>query len=670
MTVRALGFRAQRTTVAAMMRICPGLKSLLFAACLAVLLQGAPLGAAVRLPGIVGDGMVLQRDTTVRVWGWADPGERVTVAFRGASQSATTDPGGRWVITLGPLSAGGPDALEVVGTNRIVLQDVLVGDVWFCSGQSNMTHTFSRWREAYAREIAAADEPRIRQLLVPTQAVLDGPVDDVPGLTWKRATPEQVLDFTVVGYAFARSLLERYDVPQGIILSAVGGTRIEAWTSEAGLRDFSDLHATVIRNKDAAYVDHINAEARAAREADAPRGESDQGLSGPRSWYDPAYEPRNWKTINVPGYWEDQGVRALDGVVWYRREIEVPSAMTGVGAQLKLGRIRNADEVYINGRNVGRTTYEYPQRRYTIPAGVLEPGRNLIVVRVTNTDGKGGFISDKPYELRAAGQTLDLKGTWLYRVGETFAPRRPLPEGIRAQDQPAALYHGMVAPFTRYAMRGVLWYQGESNAGEPQAYARLLPNLISDWRRQWDDSDLAFLIAQLPRYMDVDYLPAESNWARMREVQLETARRVPHTGLGINIDLGEWNDIHPGDKMIVGERLALQAMRIVFHDTGVVSSGPVFRTQEIRDGRIVLQFDHVGGGLVTRDGEPPGHFAIAGEDLDFRWARAAIEGDTVVVWHDDVPEPRYVRYAWADNPDFANLANREGLPASPFRTDR
>ena len=631
----------------------------------------ALLQADVRLPSIIGDGMVLQRDSALNIWGWADPGEAVSVAFRKQQLAAIADADGKWQVQLEPLKAGGPDTMEIKGSNEILLRDILVGDVWLCSGQSNMTHTFARWQERYATEIAASTNPQIRQFAVPTKPVLSGPLDDLPGLSWKAADPQSLLDFTVIGYFFAKQLHERYEVPQGIIMSCVGGTLIEAWTSEEGFRTFPDQLATIERNKDSEAVERINAAAKADREADGPKVEADRGLLASPQWFEPAHRPLNWKRINVPGYWEDQGVRDLDGVVWYRREIDIPATMTGVDALAELGRIRNADEFYVNGQRVGNTTYEYPQRRYTIPAGVLQPGRNLFVIRVINQGGKGGFIPDKPYALHAAGETIDLKGDWDYKVGEAYAPpRRSYLAGINAQGQPTALFNGMIAPFTTYAVRGFLWYQGESNAGNPAAYRNLLPNLIADWRAQWGMGELPFLIAQLPNYLDVDYLPAESNWALMREAQLHTALATPNTGVGINIDLGEWNDIHPGNKKPVGERLALQAMAISYGDHDVVASGPIYRSHEIKNGKIILHFNHVGGGLVSTNGEALAHFALAGADKSFVWAQAKIEGDTVVVWSDDVPEPAFARYAWADNPDFANLGNADGLPASPFRTDR
>ncbi|WP_221029262.1 sialate O-acetylesterase [Actomonas aquatica] len=640
---------------------------------LGYLLLCASLSADVRLPSIVSDGMVLQRDVELKVWGWADPGEAVSVAFRKQQLATTADANGQWSVHLAPLTPGGPDTMEIKGDNEIVLRDILVGDVWLASGQSNMTHFLGRWQEAYADEIAAANFTTIRQFKVPTRAVLEGPQDDFPGLQWKTATPENILEFTVIGYFFAKQLHDRFDVPQGILFSAVGGTRIEAWTSAEGFKTFPEQLETITRNQDTAWVESVNAAAAADRAADGPRAETDRGLIGELTWFDPAYKPLNWKRIAVPGYWEDQGVRNLDGVVWYRREIDVPAALAGAQADLKLGRIRNADTVYLNGQEIGRTGYEYPQREYTVPAGLLRAGKNLLVVRVENGGGKGGFIPDKPYHLSARGQTIDLTGYWHYKVGDVRRPpSRSYKQGINAQSQPASLYNGMIAPFTNYAVRGMLWYQGESNAGNPTAYRELQPNLIADWRAHWGMGDLPFIIAQLPNFMDVDYLPVEqSNWALMREVQMDTALADPTVGIGVNIELGEWNDIHPGGKKTVGERLALQALPLAYGVTDEISSGPIFREQTIADGAIELHFDHVGDGLKITNGEPLAHFAIAGEDKQWVWADARItDPDTVTVSSEEVPEPRYVRYAWADNPDFANLGNSADLPAAPFRTDR
>ncbi len=637
-----------------------------------------PLSAEVRLPSIVSDGMILQRDENLKIWGWADAGEKITIEFRGKTYKTKTGDEGKWELALKPMATGGPYDMKIKGNNEITVKNILLGDVWICSGQSNMTHYLGRHAERYAKEIAEGENSEIRQFYVPTKAVLSGSLEDFPGLKWEEATPETLLDFTVIGYFFAKMLYDKYKVPMGIINTCVGGTPIEAWTSKEGFKEFPDIMKRVSQIRDTAYVNDINRKLQEARRSGRNselRQEDDKGLKGEVNWYDPDYRPLNWKRINIPGYWEDQGVRNFDGVMWYRRVVNVPEQMTGKEALVKLGRIVDADELYINGQLVGNTTYQYPQREYKISADILKPGNNLFVVRITNNGGKGGFVPDKPYFLLAGGDTIDLKGDWYYKVGKVasrgnyFRGGGPRVRPINAQNEPTALYNAMIAPFTNFAVRGFLWYQGESNAGNPEAYRKLLPNIIDDWRSQWGLGDLTFLIAQLPNYMDVNYSPEESNWAMMREVQLETALNKVNTGVGINIELGEWNDIHPGNKKPVGERLALAAMRISYGEKDIVTSGPIYKSYRKDGAKIILSFNHIGSGLISNNGEELSHFAIAGEDKRFVWAKAEIMDNEVVVWNDEITEPKYIRYAWADNPDFANLYNKEGLPASPFRIE-
>lgn len=642
-----------------------------------LLLVSLQISADVSLPAIVGNDMVLQRDETVKVWGRAQKGEKVTVKFLKKNYSCITGEDGKWMVKLKPMKAGGPYTMEIKGNNKITLCNILIGDVWVCSGQSNMTHQLVRHAERLAKDIAEANLPEIRQFYVPEKATIAGPLSDNPGLKWVACNPTTVLDFTVIGYFFVKKLYDKYYVPMGIINTCVGGTPIESWMSEEGFKEFPDIYKTVKENKDTANINRTLRQTRLSRGANGSqfvqREETDKGLAGPVKWYDPAYQPLNWKRINIPGFWEDQGVRDLDGVVWFRRVINVPQSMTDKEVTVKMGRIVNADELYINGQKVGNTTYEYPQRVYKIKPDVLKPGNNLFVIRVTNSGGKGGFVPDKPYFLLSANDTVDLKGDWYYKVGEVAQRRRPIgnyPSGVRPvnpQQSPTGLYNGMIAPYTNFAVKGFLWYQGEANAGNPQAYSKLLPALINDWRNQWQLGDLTFLIAQLPNYMDVNYSPEESNWAKMREVQLLTAETVPNTGLGINIDLGEWNDIHPLNKKPVGERLALQAMKIAYGEKNMLSSGPIRKAARLEGSKIILSFDNVGSGLVSGNGEEISHFAIAGEDGIYEWAKAEIINNEVVVWNDKISKPVSVRYAWADNPDFANLYNKEGLPASPFQ---
>ena len=614
------------------------------------------------------DSMILQRDSKINIWGWASPNEKINIKFNGKNYKATTGADGKWLAQLQPMKAGGPYTMEIAGKNKITLKDILIGDVWFCSGQSNMVHQLNIHDVTYAKDIAEANYPQIRHFWIPTLTSLPGPKDDLPTGNWKSAIGDDVRPFSAVAYFFARKLYEKYHVPIGLINASVGGTPIEAWTSEEGLKDFALLRATIQKNKDTAY---INGLARNAFAGNANRQTQiiDKGMIEPVKWYEPSYIPKEWKPINVPGYWEDQGIKDLNGVVWYRKEIDVPASMTGKPAKVFLGRIVDADVLYINGKQVGLTTYLYPQRRYPVPADILKAGKNIFVVRVTNNAGKGGFVPDKPYCIFAGNDTIDLKGTWQYKVGEIYQPRTAGGGGpVNAQNQPTALYNAMVAPVINYTIKGFLWYQGEANTGRAEEYAKLQPAQISDWRNKWKQGELPFFYVQLPGFMDYNYLPSESNWAMLRESQL-SALSVPSTAMAVAIDLGEWNDIHPDNKKDVGERLALAAEKIVYGEN-IVHSGPIYQSATINGNKITINFTNTGSGLTTNDGEELGEFAIAGDDKKFLWAKAAIEGNTVIVWNDAVPNPKYVRYAWADNPVNPNLYNKEGLPASPFRTDR
>ena len=632
------------------------------------LLKSSLTFSQARLPQIVRDSMILQRDTKVNIWGWAAVNEKVNVKFNGKTYKTKAGAGGRWSVILPPTKAGGPYSIDIIASNKITLKEILFGDVWFCSGQSNMVHQLNIHDVTYAKDIAEANYPHIRQFWIPTLTNLQTPQNDLPTGYWKSAVGEDVRPFSAVAYFFAIQLHDKYHVPIGLINASVGGTPIEAWTSEEGLKDFSSLINTIKKNKDTAYVNSTNRVAPAFN-AGRPK-ENDLGMTGDKKWFDVSYTPSasGWKTINIPGYWEDQGIKDLNGIVWYRREIDIPASMIGKPAKVFLGRIVDADVLYINGKQVGNTSYQYPQRRYNIPADVLKAGKNLFVIRVTNTANKGGFVPDRPYCIFSGNDTIDLKGTWQYKVGDVFVPRPPGPFAISAQNQPAALYNAMVAPLVNYTIKGLLWYQGEANASRPEEYASLLPALIQDWRNKWKQQELPFLYVQLPGFMDYNYLPSESNWATLRESQLK-ALSVPNTAMAVAIDLGEWNDIHPDNKKDVGERLALAARKIVYKED-IIYSSPIYQSFKKEGNKIIISFTHTGSGLIINDGEEPGEFAIAGADKKFVWAKTKIEGVKVIVWNDDVPDPLYVRYAWADNPVNPNLYNKEGLPASPFRTDK
>lgn len=623
--------------------------------------------AQIRLPALIGDSMVLQRDVPLNLWGWASPGEKVKVGFRGKVAWTTADARGKWKVILPAMKAGGPDNMHLEGKNKLTLKGVLVGDVWLCAGQSNMVHQMRLHNITYAEDIAQANFSEIRQFWVPTATSLGGPQEELRPSGWKWANSENVKDFSAVAYFFARAIYLQHRVPIGIINSSVGGTPIEAWTSEEGLKGFPSVQSLIIRNRDTAY---IKSRSKALVENKDNSLQPDMGLVAEQKWFSPDYKPTGWKTINIPGYWEDQGIRDLNGVVWYRREVVVPPSLAGKGGMLFMGRIVDADQIYINGVEVGRTSYQYPQRRYQVPSGLLRAGRNLIVARVENMVGKGGFVPDKPYCLLINGQSIDLKGYWHYKVGQVYRPveQSMKQEDFNEQHQPTALYNAMIAPFTHYNLTGALWYQGESNIDRAKDYEKLLPALIHDWRAQFSNPSLPFYYVQLPNYGDANYLPAESAWALVREATFK-ALKLPHTGMAVTIDLGEWNDIHPDNKKGVGDRLALIARGLNYGEKNVVYSGPMYQSAEVKGNKIIINFTHTGSGLIAIDGEELSEFAIAGADKKFVWANAKISGNRVEVWSDEISQPKYVRYAWADNPVNPNLYNVEGLPASPFRTD-
>lgn len=610
--------------------------------------------------------MVLQRDEKVRIWGWASPNEKIKISFNKKSYKTNAGADGKWNVFLAPTKTGGPYTMTIDASNHIAINNILMGDVWLCSGQSNMVHQLSLHAERYAEEIRQANNPDIRQFWVPNTTELQQPHNDLSSGYWKSAVPNDILQFSAVAYFFAKKIYDRYHIPIGIINSSVGGPPIESWMSEESLKEFPAAYNLLQKNKDTAYVFGFNRRA-ADKNSRLPPQPEDKGMNESVKWFEASYIPQGWRTIAIPGYWEDQGSKDLDGIVWYRKEIDLPSSMAGVSAKLVMGRIVDADYVYVNGELIGNTTYQYPQRRYQIPAGVLKAGKNIIVIRVINYGNKGGFVPDKPYYLAAGRDTVSLTGYWQCKVGSVFTPRQ-MTSPIDLQYQPAALYNAMIAPLENYTIKGFVWYQGEGNISKASEYEKLLPAMIRDWRDHWQQGDLPFLFAQLPNFGDMQYKPSESDLAVLRQGQLKTLS-VSNTQMAVTIDVGEWNDIHPDRKKDVGDRLALGAMNMVYGAKDIVPTGPIYQSVKADGNKIIISFYYTGSGLITNDGGALTEFAIAGADKKFVWAKASIEGDKVIVWNDAIPNPVYVRYAWADSPVHPNLYNKEGLPASPFEAE-
>lgn len=645
-----------------------------FSLLLICLIATAPLGAGLRLASPFGDHMVLQRGMAVPVWGWADPGDKVTVEFAGQKKSTTVDAAGKWRIALEPLEASAESRELVVLTvpadtrkskieNR-KFRDVLVGEVWLCGGQSNMEREVGlrsgqkpivNWEA----EVAAATRPLIRQLYV-TQSRALAPQETVTA-SWTVCSPDTVVGFTAVGYFFARDVHAALGVPVGIIHSSWGGTPAEAWTSREGLADFPEFKATLdLLASTAANADENRR--RFMEMLEAWFRAHDPGSKDP-AWSSAELDTSAWKPIKVPALWESEGYEGFDGIAWYRKSFDVPASWVGKDLLLKIGAVDDIDHTWVNGTQVGYTSgYNLP-RDYRVPAALVKSAGNVIAVRVLDTGGGGGLWEPRgPVSIGPAdgsGEPISLKGEWLIRFSAPLPRENAPPADVNQNPSaPTVLNNAMIAPLAPYAIRGATFYQGEANAGRAVQYRTLLPAMIADWRRMWGQGDFPFLFVQIAPYSGQ---PPE-----IREAQLIAWQNTPHTAMAVTIDVGDADDIHPANKEPVGERLALAARAVAYGET-IEYSGPVYESMHVDGARAVLSFTHLGGGLVAPGGELVG-FTIAGADGNFHPAQATIEDETVVVTSPAVTAPAAVRYAWANVPA-GNLFNRAGLPASPFRTD-
>ncbi len=619
------------------------------------------INADVLLPKLISDGMVLQRDVKVNVWGWADPNEKVTVNIDGKTYSTQADESGNWKVLLKPHKAGGPYQMKIDGDNKIQLNNILFGDVWLCSGQSNMELPIRRVKPLYEDEISKAQNSEIRFFDVPQQYDFKIAYNDYSRGKWQEVNTKAILNFSAVAYFFANELYQKYKIPIGMINASLGGSPIEAWMSEDALKLFPNHLNEAYKWRDDELIKKTeSSETEKINEWYAEANRNDAGQNG--GWKLPTIDDNDWLTMKIPGYWNETPIGKANGVVWFRKEFEISKENAGKSAFLNMGRIVDADSVFINGKFVGNVTYQYPPRWYNVTENVLVEGRNVIVVRVVSNVGRGGFVPDKPYELKVADTVIDLKGIWKMKLACVMPPT---PGTTFIRWKPLGLYNAMIAPLIQYNKKGVLWYQGESNTGNPAEYARLLPAFIADWRKNFGQKNLPFIIAQLPNYMEAKSKPTESNWAAFRQAQASVLA-VPNTAITVNIDLGEWNDIHPLNKKDISIRLALAARKKAYNERKIVASGPIYKSSKLKGNKVEISFTNIGSGLTSKGGNELNYFAIAGEDNNFVWAKAEIQGNKIIVWSDIITKPKTVRYAWADNPDKANLYNKEGLPASPF----
>lgn len=626
---------------------------ILFYACTCTFLSFANI----TLPKIFNSNMVLQRDKPVRVWGWAAPGEKITLAFNGQTLKTKTGKGGSWEIMLPAMSYGGPYTMSITGNNSIQLNNILIGDVWLCSGQSNMEWLTKNTNNA-AQEMESASYPAIRLFTV-EKATGFKPQKDITGGEWKECNPATVADFSAVAYFFGRKLNRDLNIPIGLISSSYGGTVIQAWTSWEVMKNDEKF-----KTADPVQIEKENMLMKEKLEKYSAAVKNDIGDR--EKWFDADANMEGWKRVTLPQLWEQTEIGNTDGVIWFKKEFDLPAEMEGKPVAIHLGPIDDDDVTYLNGKKIGNTNMFNTDRVYAADPSILQKGKNTLVVKVTDNGGGGGIYGAKTQLfVESNGIKLPLDGEWLYKpsaLTTQFGIKDYGPNSF-----PSQLFNAMIAPLIPFVIKGVIWYQGESNALEGYQYRQLFPNMISDWRKQWNDT-LPFLWVQIANLFPPAAAPVSSYLAELREAQHLTLA-LPHTAEVITIDIGDPNDIHPRNKKDVGYRLALAAEKIVYGKDSVYS-GPLYQSHVVNDGKMILSFNSMGSGLWVKDkyGYLKG-FSIAGADKKFVWAKAYIDGDKVVVYSDQIAQPIAVRYAWADNPDDANLYNKEGLPASPFRTD-
>lgn len=634
------------------------------------------------LPSIFGDEAILQRGRSNPVWGWDRPGQVITLTVEGdsaahPSATAIAASDGSFRLACPELPAGGPYRLRIRGSSERVLDRVLVGEVWLASGQSNM-----EWKVAQAsdaeREIAAATWPEIRMFTSARLASRE--ISRVGGGQWRTCTPDTAHDFSAVGYYFARELHRELKVPVGIIDASWGGTPIEAWMGMNALRSVMDIDAELAQwSRSPSDVARIRADYEAAMVRwEAENLPNDTGNEGEaKGWARADLDDDAWPSMTLPGAWQGRGLR-FNGTVWFRRTVELDASWAGQDLTLSLGTIDDFDHTYFNGAEVGAHPKGTPgayqiHRVYQIPAAMVRPGKNVIAVRVFDHIGEGGFMGPSvEMFLETAGperKRLSLSGAWRYEVErriplvsfEVFKTCPAPPSILVQQNSPASLFGGMIAPLVPFGLRGVIWYQGESNTEQHQLYAQRMIAMIRDWRAQFGQAAMPFYLTQLANYV------ASPAWPFLREAQAD-ALSEPATGMAVTIDIGDSVDIHPKNKQEVGRRLSLLALARTYGRRDVEDSGPVFERVELGEGRARVHFIHAAG-LRARGGGAVKGFTLAGADGIHRPADARIDGDSVVVTSAPVAEPKSVRYAWADDP-VANLENGAGLPAAPFRTDR
>ena len=622
--------------------------------------------AQLTLPDIISDSMVLQQSSKAPIWGWANAGTKVEVSgswSKNSTVQTTANNNGKWMVKMVTPKAGGPYNVTIKAGETKTFHGVLIGEVWICSGQSNMEMPLEGWGATTpinnsAQEMAKATYPAMR-FFIAEKKLAFSPQQNVKG-KWTSCYPASAASFSATGYFFGRELLNRLHVPVGLMDITWGGTIAEAWTSDASLRTMGDFNSELDK---LAAIKTNEKELMIKDQQDEAVWK--KALAENNNSYAAAAVDTSWNTMQLPATWENAGYKSLDGIVWFKKTIDIPAAWAGKQLQLDLGPIDDYDVTWFNGTAVDSTVKDNSwatDRHYIIPADLVKAGENTIAVKVTDTQGDGGIYGKKD-QLRlypagsSANDGIDLSGDWSFKI----AAIKPQAAFGNNPNQPSVLYNGMIAPIIPFAIKGAIWYQGEANVGRAKQYQTLFPLLISDWRRQWDEGKFPFYFVQIAPF---DYGGDSTAAAALRDAQRRTIDASENTGMAVTMDIGNKTNIHPADKQDVGKRLSYWALNKTYGQKNIVYSGPLYKSMEVKNSKVVVSFSHTEKGLTSK-GKVLKDFEVCGKDGAWKPATATIDGDKVVVESSSVQTPVAVRYAWYSYAE-GSLFNGEGLPASSF----
>lgn len=629
----------------------------------------------IKMPAVFTSNMVLQQKTKVKVWGKSDPGVEIIVKGSwGDSVICVANKNGEWMAQLPTIEAGGPYKLTVKSGDIIkTFSNVMLGEVWICSGQSNMEMPLiSNWAKVNnaEQEVVNATNSNIRLFTVEKNIAFI-PIDTIETGRWVQCDTKTVKDFSATAYFFGRKLYKELQVPIGLIHSSWGGTVAEAWTSKnslINLEDFAEVAEKI--NQLNASRDSLERKFNAdTKQMNKEIVKADAGFNGSEPVYAAVdFDDSDWYQIDLPKMWEETDLGNYDGSTWFRKEIKLSELVANSKLTLCYGAPDDWDEAWVNGVKVGENKAWNVLRKYDIPEGIAKAGKNVITLRVYDYTGGGGFMGDaKDFRLLSdKAKPILIANGWVAKKGFDFKDINTIPVSLTDPNQSTVLFNAMINPLIPYTIQGAIWYQGESNTGRAYQYRELFKTMISDWREQWQQGNFPFYFVQLANYMQRNKQPVDDTWAELREAQA-MALELPNTGMAVTIDIGDAKDIHPGNKQGVGKRLALNALANTYKKD-VVFSGPIYKSMEIVGSTIEISFNHIQNGLLTANGDALKGFAIAGSNKKFVWADAEIVEGKVIVSSPKIKEPKAVRYAWSANPE-CNLVNTELLPASPFRTD-